>query len=92
MLLSGVEMVGADPNHVRLLHEMLDDIADEDLRQKEREIGVVRVFQEYRVEVLKKLKEADPEYWERFAESQIMATKNVGTDGRAESAVVDDGE
>lgn len=92
MLLSGVEMVGADPNHVRILHEMLDDIGDEELMRKEREIGVVRVFQEYREEVLRRLKEADPEHWERFAESQIMASKNVGVKQptTAEESAVDD--
>jgi hypothetical protein len=93
MLLSGLEMVGADKNHVRVLHEMLDDIGDEELLQKAEEIGVVRVFQEYREEVLGKLKEADPEHWERFAESQIMATKNVGkVEERNESDAVGDGE
>lgn len=92
MLLSGLEMVGADKNHVRMLHEMLDDIGDEDLLQKAEEIGVVRVFQEHRDEVLGKLKEADPEHWERFAESQIMASKNVGKMERNENEAAGDGE
>jgi hypothetical protein len=85
-------MVGADKNHVRLLHEMLDDIGDEELLQKAKEIGVVRVFREHREEVLRKLKEADPEHWERFAESQIMASKNVGKAERNENDVVGDSE
>ncbi len=76
LLLSGIEDVGNDPNHVRILHEMLDELDDDALRQKAEEIGVVRVFQEDRGRVLEKLKESDPEHWERFAESQLMASKN----------------
>ena len=76
MLVSGVQDVGNDPNHVRILHEMLEELDDEELKQKAEEIGIVRVFQEERARVLQKLRESDPEHWERFAESQIMATKN----------------
>ncbi|KAB5525712.1 hypothetical protein GE09DRAFT_1229495 [Coniochaeta sp. 2T2.1] len=76
LLFSGVQDVGNDPNHVRILHEMLEELDDEVLKQKAEEIGVVRVFQEERGRVLEKLKESDPEHWERFAESQIMASKN----------------
>ena len=76
MLLSGIEAVGNDPNHVRFLHEMLDELCDEDLRRRADEVGVVPVFQEEREHILARLKESDPEHWERFAESQIMASKN----------------
>ena len=80
MLLSGVEMVGADPNHVRLLHEMLHELGDEELLRKAEAVGVVRVFQEDKDTVLQKLRDADPEHWERLKESQIMARKNVNVD------------
>lgn len=76
LLLSGIEDVGNDPNHVRLLHEMLDELDDEELRRKAEEVGVVRVFKEEKDRVLARLKESDPEHWEKFAESQIIASKN----------------
>ncbi|KAK3326474.1 hypothetical protein B0H66DRAFT_600594 [Apodospora peruviana] len=91
-LLSGVELVGADPRHVRLLHELLDDIGDESLIQDAKEKGVVRVFQERKEDILKLLKEADPIYWDRFVESQEMARANValhappGADGKGPAA------
>lgn len=76
----GVEMVSADPNHARVLHEMLVELGDEDLLQKAEQMGAARVFQEDKDHVLRRLREADPEHWERFAESQEMARKNVKVD------------
>jgi len=95
LLLSGIDDVGNDPNHVRILHEMLDELGDEGLRRKAEEIGVVRVFKEERHTLLEKLKESDPEHWERFQESQIMATKNrmngqQSQDGKGVEAKVDE--
>lgn len=91
MLLSGIEAVGNDPNHVRFLHEMLDELDDDELRKKAEEIGVVRVFQEERERVLEKMKQSDPEHWERFAESQIMASKNR-MDGEVKLQEEEDGD
>ncbi|OIW23596.1 RNI-like protein [Coniochaeta ligniaria NRRL 30616] len=91
LLASGIEDVGNDPNHVRILHEMLDELDDEGLRKKAEEIGVVRVFQEERATVLEKLKESDPEHWERFAESQLMASKNR-MNGEQDGKVVGEGK
>ncbi|KAK3377701.1 hypothetical protein B0H63DRAFT_222795 [Podospora didyma] len=80
-LLSGVEMVGADPNHVRLLHELLDEMggydADGVLAQEVKEKGVVKVFQEHREAILQNLRDADPAHWEIFVESQEMARANA---------------
>lgn len=79
-ILSGVEMVGADPKHVRLLHELLDELADENLSEEVRNKGVVTVFQERKEEIHKRLRELDPVHWDRFVESQEMARKNVSVD------------
>lgn len=76
-LLSGIELVGRDPNHVRMLHELLDELDDEGLRKEVGEKGVVKVFQERKGEIIRKLREADPAHWDRFVESQVMARKNV---------------
>lgn len=92
LLLSGIEDVGNDPNHVRILHEMLDELDDDELRKKAEEIGVVRVFQEERDTVLEKLKASDPEHWERFAESQLMASKNRMNGGERRDGKVVEGK
>ncbi|KAK0635894.1 hypothetical protein B0T17DRAFT_612701 [Bombardia bombarda] len=76
-LLSGVEMVGADPNHVRFLHELLDELHDEELSREVAEKGVVKVFQERKEYILQRLRDADPMHWEMFVESQEMARANV---------------
>lgn len=76
----GVDLVSADPKHARVLHEMLVELGDEDLLQKADEMGAAYVFQEDKDHVLRRLREADPEHWERFTESQEMARKNVKVD------------
>ncbi|KAK0708772.1 hypothetical protein B0T21DRAFT_416167 [Apiosordaria backusii] len=95
LLSSGVEEVGADPNHARLLHELLDEMGDADLKKQAEERGVVQVFQERRQDILKRLREADPQHWDSFVESQVMARKNVGLPGPEENkakehAVIDE--
>jgi hypothetical protein len=81
MLLSGLELVGNDPNHVRILSDMLDELGDRELSRRAEEVGAVQVFHEEKDRVLRMMREADPEHWERFAESQIMASKNRMGDG-----------
>ena len=79
LLTSGVELVGADPNHQRLLHELLEEVGDEELKRDARERGVVRVFKERRGEILGGLRGKEEEgEWMRFVESQEMARRNAG--------------
>ncbi|KAK0720871.1 hypothetical protein B0H67DRAFT_206201 [Lasiosphaeris hirsuta] len=81
-LLEGVEMVGADPKHVRLLHELLEDLGDEGFKQEAKEVGIVNVFQHHRKEIWEKLRECNnPMEWDRFVESQEMARANVNLEG-----------
>ncbi|KAL2019734.1 hypothetical protein VTK56DRAFT_9271 [Thermocarpiscus australiensis] len=91
LLTSGVEMVGADPNHARLLHELLEELSDEALKREAAEKGVVRVFQEKKEDILSKLRSADPVYWDRFVESQEMARANAHASGKAAAAVGEGG-
>ncbi|GAB1315149.1 Microtubules assembly and stabilization protein [Madurella fahalii] len=77
LLTSAVEMVGADPNHIRVLHELLEELNDEELNREVEEKGVVGVFKERKGEIFARLREADPVYWDQFVESQEMARKNV---------------
>lgn len=78
LLSSRIEMVGADPNHVRLLHELIDEFGDEELRAQVQEKDVVKVFEENKGLIMRKMKEADEGHWDSFVESQVMARKNVG--------------
>ncbi|CCC12381.1 putative XRS2/NBS1 protein [Sordaria macrospora k-hell] len=78
MLLNcGVEMIGADPNHARLLHELFDELDDDEYTKMVEERGAVAVFIENKEDVVRKLRDADPVHWDRFVESQEMARKNV---------------
>lgn len=85
LLTSGVEMVGADPKHVRILHDMLEECGEE-LRKEAEVKGAVEVFTTRREEVLRRLRELDPVYWERFVESQEMARANSGAGAASASA------
>ncbi|KAK3681427.1 hypothetical protein B0T22DRAFT_387833 [Podospora appendiculata] len=93
LLTSGVEMVGADPKHVRLLHDLLDDLGGVELMREAEERGVVKVFQERKEDIVKLFREVDPVHWAMFVESQEMARKNVGVADagtlKAEEAVED---
>ncbi|KAK3358919.1 hypothetical protein B0T25DRAFT_79898 [Lasiosphaeria hispida] len=81
-LLAGVQMVGADPKHVRLLHELLEDLGDEGLKREAKEGGIVKVFQDHRKEIWERLREcSNPMEWDRFVESQEMARANVNPEG-----------
>lgn len=80
-LLSGVELVGADPKHAIMLHEILEELGDKSLIEDAKTKGVVAVFQERKEEILKLLRDTDPAHWDTFVESQIMAKANVNAGG-----------
>lgn len=77
VLLSGVDMVAANPHHVQMLHQMLEELHDEPLLAEARDHGVVVVFKRHRDKILRLMREADPEHWDRFVESQEMARANI---------------
>ncbi|KAH6840696.1 hypothetical protein B0I37DRAFT_316012 [Chaetomium sp. MPI-CAGE-AT-0009] len=81
LLTSGVEMVGNDPHHARVLHDLLEELGDEGLDAEVREKGVVPVFKARREEIWVKLRAVDPAHWDRFVESQEMARANVRVEG-----------
>lgn len=83
------------PTLVRVINELLDELGDEELLKLKDEKGAVRVFKEHRQTIIDGFKQADPEYWERFVESQEKARANVMPQERAEAergevAVVDE--
>jgi len=80
LLSDGVELVGRDPKHVRMLQDLLDELGDDELRAEVGQKGVIRVFNERKAEIRQRMREADPVHWDRFVESQEMARKNVALD------------
>lgn len=81
MLLSrGLEMVKSSPQHVRMLHELLDELGDEGLLREARQKSIDSVFREHRDEIIEKMRAADPAHWDRFTESQVMASANTRAD------------
>ncbi|KLU86342.1 hypothetical protein MAPG_05356 [Magnaporthiopsis poae ATCC 64411] len=75
--------VGSDPNHVRLLHELVEEVDDPELNKQIERDGVVSVFRDHRERIRDRLRSADPEHWERFEESQRMARANVNVPSEA---------
>lgn len=76
-LLSGVDEISSDPAHNHVLYELVTDTNDPAINKKLAEKGIVRLFKEDREQLLKVLKEQDPEYWDRFIESQEKARANL---------------
>ncbi|KAI0137902.1 RNI-like protein [Hypoxylon sp. NC0597] len=96
-LLTSSEEVGNDPSHVKVISDMMDELmdGDEQLRKDIQEKGPVRAFQEHRAEIVKRLREEDPVYWESFVEAQEKARANVQIEAKnepqqQENAVVDE--
>lgn len=90
-----LEELEKTPTLVGVFNEMLDELGDEDLLKLRDEKGAVRVFKEHRQSIIDGFKQADPEYWVRFVESQEKARANVmpqaqAVADRGEVAVVDD--
>ncbi|EJT77171.1 hypothetical protein GGTG_07083 [Gaeumannomyces tritici R3-111a-1] len=80
---AGVSGVGSDPKHVRLLHELLEEVDDPELIKQIERDGVVAVFMDQRERIRDLMRSADPEHWERFEESQRMARANVKVSSEA---------
>ncbi|KAK8115195.1 cell wall biogenesis protein Mhp1 [Apiospora kogelbergensis] len=71
--------VANEPEQKRMIEGLLDDLGPdgEDLRKKAAEEGSVKVFQQEREEIFRRLRDVDVEYWDRFIESQEKARANV---------------
>lgn len=73
----GLEEVENSPTLARVFSEMLDELGDEELQRLRDEKGALRVFKEHRQRIIDGFREADPEHWARFVESQQKAKANV---------------
>ncbi|CRK36347.1 hypothetical protein BN1723_004214 [Verticillium longisporum] len=99
-LLNSPDELSFEPKHEASMLDMVEELDDPALSRKAKEKGIIRLFREDRVEISEALRRVDPEYWERFVESQEKARGNVQvssvTNGAVkpaqgdESAVVDD--
>lgn len=77
-LVSGaVEEIEKDPNHVRMLLGLVEDLGNEELERKVAAKGVTAVIKEDKEWIRELMRVQDPEHWERFLESQNMARANV---------------
>lgn len=74
---AGLDEIEWNATTRRVFNEMLDELGDEELLRLRDEKGAVRVFKEHRQRIVDRLREADPEYWIKFVESQQKAKANV---------------
>lgn len=93
-LLSSGELDDLEQNPAmkRVFNEMIDELGDEELLRQRDEQGALQVFREHRQRIADGFRAMDPEYWDRFVESQQKARANVKVGGRGggESAVADE--
>ncbi|KAJ2896783.1 putative cell wall biogenesis protein mhp1 protein [Zalerion maritima] len=88
-VLGALEELKADPNHVYMLTEMLEELGDDYLKQRAAEIGVVETFKSEKERLFRRLRDIDPSHWDRFIESQEKAIRNVAPGGAAVAKVGD---
>jgi hypothetical protein len=74
---AGLEELEKDPHQVRVFNDLIDELDDEEISKLREEKGAVRVFQEHRQKIVDACREADPEWWVKFVESQKKAMANV---------------
>ncbi|KAI5927447.1 hypothetical protein F4810DRAFT_366926 [Camillea tinctor] len=99
-ILNSIEELGDDPSHVRMITQLMDDLAEDDEQIKKiiEEKGQIKAFEGDKESIWKRLRDKDPQYWDRFLESQEKARANiqVGTNGtkcetlQGESAIDDE--
>ncbi|KAI0016537.1 hypothetical protein F4780DRAFT_758972 [Xylariomycetidae sp. FL0641] len=78
-ILNSVEELGNDPSHVRMISGLMDDLMedDEEIRKRVEQMGAVRAFEADKDNIWKRLRDKDPQYWDRFLESQEKARANI---------------
>ncbi|KAI0394285.1 RNI-like protein [Xylariaceae sp. FL0594] len=97
--LNSGEEIGKNPQLVQLITSLMEDVMEdsEEIRQRVQEIGNVKAFEEDKNNIWKLLRDKDPQYWDRFLESQEKARANIKVESNGvklspseEHAVVDD--
>ncbi|KAI1811410.1 RNI-like protein [Poronia punctata] len=97
--LNSDEEIGKNPQHVQLISSLMEDLMEdyEEIRQRVQRMGIVKAFEEDKDNIWRLLRDKDPQYWDRFLESQEKARANIKVDSNGtkidaseEDAVVDD--
>ncbi|OTA98613.1 hypothetical protein M426DRAFT_69440 [Hypoxylon sp. CI-4A] len=85
-LLTGSGEIGKDPNHIKVVSDIINELmeGDEQVMRDVEEKGPIRTFQQHRAEIVKRLREEDPQYWENFVEAQEKARANVQIEAKNE--------
>ncbi|KAI1778057.1 RNI-like protein [Hypoxylon cercidicola] len=78
-LLTGSEEIGDDPDHMKPIVVLMNELFEGDgqVRKDIEDFGPVRAFQKHREEIVNRLRDEDPSYWESFVEAQEKARANV---------------
>ncbi|KAI1442938.1 RNI-like protein [Annulohypoxylon stygium] len=86
-LLTSSEEIGDDPKHVTIISSIINELMEgnEEVMKDVQEEGPLRAFQKHREQIVKKLREEDPQYWESFVEAQEKARANVQMEAKNEA-------
>ncbi|KAI0453407.1 RNI-like protein [Xylaria acuta] len=97
--LNSDEEISNNPHHVKLVTSLMEDLMEdyEGIRKRVEEKGIVKAFEEDKVNIWKLLRDKDPQYWDVFLESQEKARANIKVEPNGakiespqESAIIDD--
>jgi len=83
-LLHGTSGRDETPRHLQLLRAMVEGLGGEEIKEQLMQKGSEGLLQELNNEastLRRKLMDQDPEAWEKFAESQEAATRNLRLEG-----------
>lgn len=71
--------ISNDPRHVKLVTSLMEDLMEdsEEVKKRVEEKGIVKAFEEDKGNIWKLLRDKDPQYWDRFLESQQKAQANI---------------
>jgi hypothetical protein len=77
--------ISNDPRHVQLVTSLMEDLMEdsEEIRKRVEEKGIVKAFEEDKDNIWKLLRDKDPQYWDRFLESQEKARANIKVEPNA---------
>lgn len=86
-LLTKSEDIGNDPDHIKVVSGILEDLmgGDEQVKKDIEEKGPLGAFQAHREDIVRRLREEDPQYWASFVEAQEKARANVQIEAKCDA-------
>ncbi|KAI1344903.1 hypothetical protein F5Y15DRAFT_410592 [Xylariaceae sp. FL0016] len=78
-ILNSFEELGDEPSLARMISGLMEDLMedDEEIRKRVEQLGAVRAFEADKDGIWKRLRDKDPQYWDRFLDSQKKARANI---------------